>query len=88
LARRYGWTDEQINDLANAGQRSDFTPQEKIALRVAESLTRDQHSLDDALFTELRQQFDEPAVVELIAAIGLFNYFNLFNDALKMEPTK
>ena len=88
MARRYGWTDEQINDLANAGQRSDFTPQEKIALRVAERLTRDQHSLDDALFTELRQQFDEPALVELIAAIGLLNYFNLFNDALKMEPTK
>jgi alkylhydroperoxidase family enzyme len=88
LARRYGWTDEQINDLANADQRSDFTPKEKIALRVAERLTRDQHSLDDALFAELRQQFDEPAVVELIAAIGLFNYFNLFNDALKMEPTK
>jgi alkylhydroperoxidase family enzyme len=88
LARRYGWTDEQIADLANAEQRSDFTSQEKIALKVAERLTRDQHSLDDALFTELRQLYDEPAVVELIAAIGLFNYFNLFNDALQMEPTR
>lgn len=88
MARRYGWTDEQINDLANADQRSDFTPQEKIALRVADRLTRNQHSLDDALFAELRQLYDEPAIVELIAAIGLFNYFNLFNDALKMEPTK
>lgn len=88
MARRYGWTDEQINDLANADQRSDFTPQEKIALRVADRLTRDQHSLDDALFSELRQLYDEPAIVELIAAIGLFNYFNLFNDALKIEPTK
>lgn len=88
MARRYGWTDEQINDLANADQRSDFTPQEKIALRVAERLTRDQHSLDDAFFAELRQLYDEPAVVELIAAIGLFNYFNLFNDALQMEPTR
>jgi alkylhydroperoxidase family enzyme len=88
LARRRGWTDEQINDLENAGQRSDFTPQEKIALRVAECLTRDQHSLDDGLFAELRQHYDEAAVVELIAAIGLFNYFNLFNDALQMEPTQ
>jgi hypothetical protein len=26
--------------------------------------------------------------VELLCAIGLFNYFNRFNDALKMEPTK
>jgi hypothetical protein len=26
--------------------------------------------------------------VELLCAIGLFNYFNRFNNALKMEPTK
>jgi hypothetical protein len=27
-------------------------------------------------------------VVELMAAIGLFNYFNRFNDLLEMEPTQ
>jgi len=27
-------------------------------------------------------------VVELMAAVGLFNYFNRFNDLLEMEPTK
>jgi len=32
--------------------------------------------------------FDEGEIVELLAAIGLFNYFNRFNDALRMEPTK
>jgi hypothetical protein len=26
--------------------------------------------------------------VELLCAIGLFNYFNRFNNALLMEPTK
>jgi hypothetical protein len=26
--------------------------------------------------------------VELMAAIGLFNYFNRFNNALEIEPTK
>jgi alkylhydroperoxidase family enzyme len=26
--------------------------------------------------------------VELMAAIGLFNYFNRFNNALQIEPTK
>jgi hypothetical protein len=26
--------------------------------------------------------------VELLCAIGLFNYFNRFNNALGMEPTK
>lgn len=26
--------------------------------------------------------------MELLCAIGLFNYFNRFNDALRMEPTR
>ena len=41
---------------------------------------------------EFRERDDftaaEKAAIELAAAIGLFNYFNRFNDVLKMEPTK
>lgn len=88
MARRYGWTDEQINDLSNFENRDDFTPQQKLALRTAEIVTRDAHSLDDSTFAELIREYGEDGTVELIAAIGLFNYFNMFNDALKMEPTK
>jgi alkylhydroperoxidase family enzyme len=88
LARRHGWTDEQINDLANFENRTDFTDKEKAALRLAERVTRDAHTVDDKLFSELRQHFDEGEIIELLAAIGLFNYFNRFNDALEMEPTK
>ena len=51
-------------------------------------MTRDAHTVDDALWNELRQYFDEGEMVELLCAIGLFNYFNRFNDALAMEPTK
>ncbi len=74
--------------MANFEQREDFTAKEKAALRLAESVTRDAHSVDDALWNELRQYFDEGEMVELLCAIGLFNYFNRFNDALAMEPTK
>jgi alkylhydroperoxidase family enzyme len=88
LARRHGWTDEQINDLANFEQRSDLTEKEKVALRLAERVTRDSHTVDNQLFGELRQHFDEGEIIELLAVIGLFNYFNRFNDALQMEPTK
>ena len=51
-------------------------------------MTSDSHTISDALFTDLRKHFDEGEVIELLAAIGLFNYFNRFNDALQMEPTK
>jgi len=88
LARRHGWTEEQINDLANFENRTDFTDKEKAALRLAERVTRDAHTVDDKLFGELRRHFDEGEIIELLAAIGLFNYFNRFNDALTMEPTK
>jgi alkylhydroperoxidase family enzyme len=88
LARRHGWTDDQIKDLANFENRSDFTEKEKAALRLAERVTRDAHTIDDKLFGELRRHFDEGEIIELLAAIGLFNYFNRFNDALEMEPTK
>jgi alkylhydroperoxidase family enzyme len=88
LARRHGWTDDQLNNLANFEQRSDFTEKEKAALRLAERVTRDAHIVDDKLFGELRKHFDEGEIIELLAAIGLFNYFNRFNDALEMEPTK
>jgi alkylhydroperoxidase family enzyme len=88
LARRLGWSDEQIKDLHNFENRNDFTEKEKAALRLAERVTKDSHSIDDELWTALRKHFDEGEIVELLAAIGLFNYFNRFNDALLMEPTK
>ena len=88
MARRLGWSQEQLDHLAEFENRSDFTEQEKIALRFAERMTRESHTVDEALWAELRRHFDEGEVVELAAAIGLFNYFNRFNNALEMEPTK
>jgi alkylhydroperoxidase family enzyme len=87
LARRLGWTDEQIQNLADFEKNAAFTDQEKVALRLAERVTHDARTVDDQLWTEVRRHFDEGEVVELLCAIGLFNYFNRFNDALAMEPT-
>ena len=84
MARRLGWSDEQIADLANFERRQDFSDAEKAALSLAERMTRDAHGVDDTLWTQLRSHFDEGEIVELAAAIGLFNYFNRFNDALRM----
>jgi uncharacterized peroxidase-related enzyme len=88
LARNLGWSDDQLAHLAEWPERSDFTPAEKAALHLAETVTRDAHSLTDAQFAELRSFYSEGEIVELLCAIGLFNYFNRFNNALQMEPTK
>ncbi len=88
MARRHGWSDELLNDLANFRNRNDLTEAEKAALELAERETIDAHSVDDELWARLKKHYDDGQIIELCAAIGVFNYFNRFNDALRMEPTK
>jgi uncharacterized peroxidase-related enzyme len=88
LAHRYGWSEEQLADLANFRTRTDFNEREKAALELAERETLDSNGIDDLFWASLRQHFEEGEIIELAAAIGLFNYFNRFNNSLKMEPTK
>ena len=88
LARKLGWTDDQLAHLAEWPSRPDFTLAEKAALRLAETVTRNAKALTDDQFAELRSFYSEGEIVELLCAIGLFNYFNRFNNALQMEPTK
>jgi alkylhydroperoxidase family enzyme len=51
-------------------------------------MTLDAHSYSEAEFTSLRSFYSENEVVELIATVGLSNYFNRFNALLKMDPTQ
>lgn len=88
MARKHGWSEDQISDLANFRERSDFTDAEKAALELAERTTVDSNRVGDEFWQQLRKHYDEGEIIELLAAIGLFNYFNRFNNALHMEPTK
>jgi uncharacterized peroxidase-related enzyme len=88
ICRKLGWTSDQIDHLADFEKRDDFSPAEKAALHLAEKMTTDANRYTDAEFTHLRSFYSEGEVVELMAAIGLFNYFNRFNNLLQMEPTK
>ncbi len=58
------------------------------ALGFAEAMTRDSRHVAQELFAGLRRHFAEGEVVEIAAVVGLFNYFNRFNNALEMEPTR
>ena len=88
IAKNLGWNDDQLAYLADWSRREDFNPAEKAALRLAETVTRNAHGVTDEQFAELRTYYSEGEIVELLCSIGLFNYFNRFNDALQMQPTK
>ncbi len=88
ICRKLGWSSEQLDHLAEFESRDDFSPAEKAALHLAEKMTLDSNRYSDAEFAHLKTFYDEGEIVELMAAIGLFNYFNRFNNVLQMEPTK
>jgi uncharacterized peroxidase-related enzyme len=88
LAKRLGYSDGQIAALSRFESSDSFTPREKTALRLAERLTRNEGPLDETELNNLRLHFTEGEIVELMAASGLFNYFNRFNNLLAMEPTQ
>ncbi|HEV2620083.1 MAG TPA: peroxidase-related enzyme [Acidobacteriaceae bacterium] len=87
ICKRLGWTDTQLEALKDA-PRSNFTEAEKAAIHLAEVMTLTPHDYTEADLQRLRGFYSEGEVVELMAAIGLFNYFNRFNDVLQMEPTQ
>jgi uncharacterized peroxidase-related enzyme len=88
LARKLGWSADQITALVDAENSELFTPAEKAALHLAEKMTLDSNNYSDAEFATLRSFYSEGEIIELMTAIGIFNYFNRFNNVLKMEPTK
>ena len=88
MAKRHGWSEDQVANLADFRNRKDFTEAEKLALTLTELETLRPHDVDDELWESLKQHYSDGEIIELAAAIGLFNYFNRFNDVLKMEPTK
>ena len=67
--------------------RDEFTAAELAALTLAERMTTDARNVDEDVWAELREHFDEGQIIELAAVIGLFNYFNRFNDALRVDIT-
>ena len=88
LAKKLGWDDKHITALDHAPESDLFTDREKAAIHLAEVMTTRARSYSDEEFARLRSFFDEGEIVELIAAIGLFNDFNRANDLLRMEPTR
>ena len=88
ISLRLGTTPEQIEALKNWRDSPLFSEAEKAAIDLAESMTLHSHEYSDDKLAQLKRFYSEGEIVELLAAIGLFNYFNRFNNLLQMEPTQ
>lgn len=88
MAKKLGCDDAKLDALADYATSDQFSERERLAIHLAEVVTADAHAYTDADFAKLRAEFSEGEVIELVAAIGLFNYFNRANDLLQMETTQ
>jgi alkylhydroperoxidase family enzyme len=87
LARRLGATTEHIAALA-LGDLTTFEPGWAAAFRVAELSTTDRGKIPPEAYAELTSHWSAGQIIEIIAVIGLFNYFNRFAIGLDIPPTK
>jgi alkylhydroperoxidase family enzyme len=87
LARRLGATEEQIRLLGD-GDVSLFEPAWRAPLRAAAEMTTGGGRLADDTYRALDADWNAAQIVEIVAVVGLFNYFNRFANALQIPPTK
>jgi alkylhydroperoxidase family enzyme len=85
LARQIGWTQDEVEALADTQASPLFDPPLKAALLYAERMTRDAHTVTDEQFADLRRHYTEPQILELTCVIGLCNYWNRFTAALRVD---
>ena len=66
-------------------EKGDYSAKEKLALRFAERMAQDHHSLDDDFFQDLRQQFTDPEIFELGMLTGQFIGYGRLVSMLDLE---
>lgn len=83
-AERAGVSGAKIAAIKEERPGADFTPQERLALELADAMTREIR-VSDALFDRLRGSFDERGLVDLVATIAAYNMVSRFLVALNIE---
>lgn len=87
IAQRIGVDRATLDELGDFSQSERFSPPERAALAATVALTREPRGLPPAVRAGLDEHFDAGEIVEIVAAIGLYNYLARAGNALGVEPT-
>ncbi len=91
MARQKGASEELIDaiqDRAGRAALERLEPGWRAALEYADVVHVSGHLVTDDLYAKLRAAWDEGQIVEITLVIGMTEYFNRFNDSLRVEPTR
>jgi len=87
LARRIGWTDEDIEALGDEGAYGRFEAPLATALAYGERMTRDARTVTDELFTLMKSHYTDTQILEITCVVSIANYFNRLTTALRIDPS-
>jgi uncharacterized peroxidase-related enzyme len=83
FAHQFAGTEpDKVTALWNFETSDRFTDSERAALRVAAAAGRTPNEVTDEQFAELRRHFDDDEILELVAVIAFYGFFNRWNDTL------
>lgn len=87
-ARADGESQERLDVLAAWQETSMFTQAERVALKLAESVTKiSQTHITDALYAEVIEEFGQAGVIALLAAIVEINSWNRVSITMQFQPS-
>ncbi|QQS61192.1 MAG: peroxidase-related enzyme [Candidatus Moraniibacteriota bacterium] len=80
-----GLDEEKINDVLT-NEMASLSDAEKVAIVYAQETTLKANQVDDTVFQNLKNYYNDAQIVEITSVIGFFSYINRFNDALRVLP--
>lgn len=84
-----GMTKEEAVQKVGPNLRvSSLTPREAVAVQLVDRLVTDPHSVDEAFYQRLRQQFSEEEIIELVVASSLFTLAGSFNTVMRLDTDR
>ena len=83
-AVQQGMTEEMVASLVDV-ESADITDREKLAVRFAQRMATDHHSMDDRFFEQLRAEFTDPEIFELGMITGQFIGYGRLISILDLE---
>ncbi|MEN9887207.1 MAG: hypothetical protein RL758_1785 [Pseudomonadota bacterium] len=87
-AMRHGVSAEKLAALPDYQRSPLYSEAERVAIDFCFAAASQPNDVDDALFSRLREHWSEGQVVEILGVVGLFGFFNRWNDSMAttLEP--
>ncbi|MEH6502493.1 MAG: carboxymuconolactone decarboxylase family protein [Cycloclasticus sp.] len=81
-ATRFGISEEKMRDVYNYNNSPLFKDKERVALDYALAAASVPNDVTDELYQRLSSHWSDEEIVEMLGVIGMFGFFNRWNDSM------